>query len=216
MIRVAFLDDHATVRAGLEAIAAREPDLQSVGAAADPGELTALIRRSRPDVVVLDLDHPGESGLQLVLRIRRDPVAPAVVVHSGRRSHELTVAAALARADAYVSKDQTSDALLEAIRDVARGQHPAQDPPPDARARAAAGLHPTDRAILAMRLAGTPMAGVAQVTGLSVRGLAERIAGIVAQLTTDAIRPLTAATDDPPGLFRPRVVAFLPSRAARS
>src|SRR5690242_9062376 len=104
ILRVAVLDDHAAVRAGVAAILDPEPDIMWVGSAADEEELWPLLRRTRPTVVVLDVHHPGQDGLALCLQIKRDPLAPAVVLHSSAGTAELAVAAAVAGVDAVVSK----------------------------------------------------------------------------------------------------------------
>lgn len=64
MIRVAVLDDHATVRAGLEAIVGAARDMVWVGSAKDEADLDRLLRRTDPSVLVLDVDHPGLQGLR--------------------------------------------------------------------------------------------------------------------------------------------------------
>ena len=100
MIRVAFLDDHPAVRAGLQAILATEPDLRLVGSAAGEHELWPLLARTHPAVVILDLHHPGRDGLALCLQIKRQPAAPAVLLYSANTPAGLLVAAAVAGADA--------------------------------------------------------------------------------------------------------------------
>src|SRR5690242_3643786 len=127
MIRVAFLDDHPAVRAGLQAILATEPDLQVVGFAADEHELWPLVRETRPAVTILDLHHPGRDGLALCLRIKRQPDPPAVVLYSGYTTDALVVAAAVVGADAVVSKSSSAASLVEAVRAVAR--NPRTIPP---------------------------------------------------------------------------------------
>jgi DNA-binding NarL/FixJ family response regulator len=129
MIRVAVLDDHPAVRAGLEAILAREPDLIGVGSAADAEELWPLLRRTRPDVVVLDVHHPGPDGLELCLDIKRDLHAPAVVLYPASTPDALVLAAAVAGVDAIVGKSSSNRALLEAIREVAHARR-TRDPAP--------------------------------------------------------------------------------------
>lgn len=154
MIRVAFLDDHPAVRAGLQAILATEPDLQVVGFAADEHELWPLVRETRPAVTILDLHHPGRDGLALCLRIKRQPDPPAVVLYSGYTTGALVVAAAVVGADAVVSKSSTAASLVEAIRAVARNPPTIAPITPQMKAEAAARLDPADHAILAMRVAG--------------------------------------------------------------
>ncbi|MCW3065521.1 MAG: response regulator receiver protein [Solirubrobacterales bacterium] len=182
MICIAVLDDHPAVRAGLEAILAPQADLQLVGFAAGEHELWALLERTRPTVVVLDLHHPGRDGLALSLQIKRQPDPPAVVLYSAYTPADLMVAAAVAGADATVSKSSDAATLVEAIRAVAR--NPRTIPPitPRMKADAAARLDPADHAILAMRVAGDSPVEIAATLGVPDAAIARRIAAIVAAL----------------------------------
>jgi DNA-binding NarL/FixJ family response regulator len=184
-VSVAALDDHAVVRAGLAAIVGAEPDLVWVGSAADEAGLWPLVHRARPSVVVLDVHHPGRDGLALTLHLKRQLHAPRVVLHSGPEAGDLTVAARFAGADALVAKADTRLALLRAIRGAATGDDGRSARPPldpMLQARAAAGLDPVDRALFAMRLAGTPPGEIAQTLGLPVAALPERVEAVLAQL----------------------------------
>ena len=80
LIRIVHLDDHLATRAGLSALVAGEPDLMSVGAAADERELWALVHRTQPSLVVLDLHRPGRDGLLLTLALKAMVPAPAVLL----------------------------------------------------------------------------------------------------------------------------------------
>jgi DNA-binding NarL/FixJ family response regulator len=181
-IRIALLDDHTAVRAGLRAIIASEPDLELVGAAASEAELWPLLRTTHPDLVLLDLHHPGRDGLSLALQIKRPPDAPAVVLYSAFIDDVLVVAAALAGAGAVVSKSSSTASLLEAIRALAR--NPCSLPQISLRMRreAAARLDPADRPILAMRLAGDQPAEIGHTLRLPPRAIGARIAAIIARL----------------------------------
>jgi DNA-binding NarL/FixJ family response regulator len=189
MIRVAVLDDHPAVRAGLEAILAAEPDLIPVGSAADEEGLWPLLRRTQPDVVVLDVHHPGRDGLALCLDIKRRLHAPAVVLYAATTPDALVVAGLVAGVDAVVGKSSSAAALLEAIRQVARG--PRLLPPLSRQMRtgAAARLDPADHAILAMRLAGDSGADIGAILGRPTPEVAERIAAIVTELSSGPPSP---------------------------
>jgi DNA-binding NarL/FixJ family response regulator len=182
MIRVAFLDDHPAVRAGLETILAPEPDLELVGLAAEEDELWPLIRRTHPDVIVLDAHHPGRDGLTLGLEIKHRLQPPAVVLYSATTPATLVVAAAVAGVNAVVSKASDNGALLEAIRAVANAPRPLPPTTPQMKAEAATRLDPADHAILAMRLAGHTLADIGETLWLPVAAIADRIAAIVATL----------------------------------
>jgi DNA-binding NarL/FixJ family response regulator len=182
VIRVAVLDDHPAVRAGLDAILEPEPDLVAVGSAADEEAVWPLLRRTQPAVVVLDVHHPGRDGLMLCLQIKSAVQPPAVVLYSATTPASLVVAAAVAGADAVVGKSSSTLELLEAIRTVARTPHPRPAISAPERAEAAARLDPFDHAILAMRLAGDSPAAIAGTLSLPVAEIAERIGVIVSSL----------------------------------
>ena len=182
-IRVAVLDDHAAVRAGLAAIVGAAPDMVSVGSAHDEAELYRLLRRTDPSVLILDVHHPGLHGLALSLRLKRRSARPRIVLYSGRGGPLLTVAAAVAGVDAAVAKSDTERALLEAIRTSARTAHSPPTVSLRTQRRAAARIDPADHSILAMRLAGTSWTEIAATLRLPAAAIADRAAAIVIQLT---------------------------------
>jgi DNA-binding NarL/FixJ family response regulator len=184
MIRVAVLDDHPAVRAGVQAILARQPDLIAVGCAATEEQVWPLLRRTRPDVVVLDVHHPGRDGLALCLEIKRRILAPGVVLYPAWTPDALIVAGAVAGADAVVAKSDSTGALLEAIRGVARATRTLPPISRQMRVGAAARLDPADHAILAMRLAGDSAADIGAVLGLRPTEIADRLAAIVVALAS--------------------------------
>jgi DNA-binding NarL/FixJ family response regulator len=179
LIRVAVLDDHAAVRAGLQAIVGSTPGMVSVGSAHDEAELEWLLQRTDPSVLILDVHHPGLHGLALGLRLKRRSARPRIVLYSGRGGELLTVAAAVAGVDAVVAKSDTERALVEAIREANR--LPAVSL--SAQRRAAARLDPADHSILAMRLAGSSWAEIAATLRLPIASVADRGAAIVIRLT---------------------------------
>jgi DNA-binding NarL/FixJ family response regulator len=192
--RVAVLDDHPAVRAGVAAILGPKPDLVLVGSAADEEELWPLLRRARPSVVVLDLHHPGRDGLTLCLQIKRGLHPPAVVLYSATTTPaELVVAAAVAGADAVVRKSATARELVEAIRAAAEAPDAPAPVSAQMRAEAAARLDPADHAVLAMRLAGDSPAAIGAMLGLTVAAVADRIREIVARLMPADLMPSAEA-----------------------
>ena len=64
MIRVVIVDDHAVVRAGLEQVIGLSDDIDVVGSATDGSETEALVRRTEPDVVLMDLSMPTLDGIE--------------------------------------------------------------------------------------------------------------------------------------------------------
>jgi DNA-binding NarL/FixJ family response regulator len=184
MIRVAILDRHPAVRAGVDALLRGEPGFATAGTAADARALLSLLYRSDPDVVVLD-------DLDLVPRVKTETPRTRVLVYTADPAPELAIAAAIAGADGAVDKTADARELLRGIRDVAAGERALPCVTPSMRARAAARLEPRDRPILAMRLAGTSPREIAAVIGTSAAILNARVRAIVARLAEPA--PLVAA-----------------------
>jgi DNA-binding NarL/FixJ family response regulator len=189
-VRVALLDDHPAVRTGLTAILEQQTDVVMIGTAASEHELWPVLRRERPDVVVLDLHHPGRDGLALCLRIKRAPDAPRVVLYSASAVAELLVPATLAGADAIVDKSSPADDLVSAIRSVASGERTLAPIPPWTQARAAAELDPAQRPLFAMRLAGTSTRDIGATLNLTPGELARRTAAMVSRLARIRARPV--------------------------
>jgi DNA-binding NarL/FixJ family response regulator len=181
VIRVATLDRQPMARAGLAAVLRAEPDLAHVGAAADRQGLLAVLTQTQPGVVVLD-HTPGGDGLELCLGIAGSPGAPRVLVFAAGMGPHSVVQATLAGAGAIVDKAGPVDDLLAAIRVLAAGERVLPAVTLRRQRCAASLLVPQDRAIFAMRLAGTPVADIGSVVGLHAAHVRARIAAIVAAL----------------------------------
>jgi DNA-binding NarL/FixJ family response regulator len=180
MIRVAILDRHPAVRAGVYALMRWQPGFVAAGSAADARELFSMLYRSDPDVLLLD-------DLALVPRVKTEAPRTRVVVYAADPTPELLLAAAIAGADGAVDKTAEAPELLRAVREVAGGERSLPCTPPRLRARAAARLDPRDRPIFAMRLAGTSPRDMAAVVGMSVAALNARMRAIIAQLAAPAL-----------------------------
>jgi DNA-binding NarL/FixJ family response regulator len=186
MIRIAVLDRRPAVRAGIEATLHAAPGLVSAGAAAGRHDLWPLIHRTRPDVVVLEHEPGACDALGLCLRVKARIPAPRVVLVAAAADDRLVVPATFAGADAVVDSAADLRELLHAIRVVAGGGRVMPAITPRLQTQAAARLAPRDRAIFAMRLAGTPAAEIAATVGLTPRRLAGRVQAIVAALGAGA------------------------------
>ncbi|HEX6023690.1 MAG TPA: hypothetical protein VFZ00_16980 [Solirubrobacter sp.] len=173
MIRVAILDPHPAMRTGVEAILREAPGVVPVGAAAGRHALWPLLYRTDPDVVLVD-------HLQLCLTVRARHPRARVVLYAAGAGFDMIVPAAFAGAAAIVDKASGTHELLAAIR----GERGLPTITPRLQRRAAARLGGTDRAILAMRLAGTPDRDIAATVGMPRRELTGRIAAILSSATT--------------------------------
>jgi DNA-binding NarL/FixJ family response regulator len=116
MIRVLVVDDHPVLRAGLEAVLLAEPGFRCVGAAGDGETMWRLLRRTRPDVVVLDHRLGPEDGLELCRALKSEPVPPAVLLYTADPTSALRVEALDAGAAGLVDKAVNVEVLFDAIR----------------------------------------------------------------------------------------------------
>jgi DNA-binding NarL/FixJ family response regulator len=120
VIRVVVVDDDDLVRSGLAAILDLEPDIDVVGQGADGVDVPALITRSRPDVLLMDVRMPRMNGITATARLSERPGGPAVVVITTFESDDAVKDALLAGARGFVLKRARPAELLAAVRTVAR------------------------------------------------------------------------------------------------
>lgn len=127
-IRLLIADDHPIVRKGLRTLMEEQQDIQVVGEAADGQEAVERARQFKPDVILLDLMMPGKDGLYAIGEIKREQPETRILVLTSYFEDEQVFPAIKAGALGYLLKDSSPRELLQAIRDIARGQsalHPA-------------------------------------------------------------------------------------------
>lgn len=122
-VRIVLVDDQELVRAGLALLAARDVDIEIVGEAGDGLEGLSVVRRTRPDVVLMDLRMPLVDGIAATEQISRDRELGdvRVLVLTTFDAEEDVLAAVRAGASGYLLKDVDGPGLRQAIRDVASG-----------------------------------------------------------------------------------------------
>ena len=123
MIRVAVADDQALVRLGLRVLLETEDDITLVGEADDGQAAVELVRRTRPDVVLLDVRMPGTDGLQALRAMVAAPelAATRVIVLTTFELDEYVFEALRDGASGFLIKDTEPAELLRAVRVVAAG-----------------------------------------------------------------------------------------------
>jgi DNA-binding NarL/FixJ family response regulator len=123
-IRVVLVDDHAVIRAGLQQLLAGTADIEVVGQAENGREALEVVRRMRPDVVLMDLQMPGVDGVTATRMIMAEKLGVDVLVLTSYSDSERIVAALDAGAVGYLLKDADPDDVLQGIRAVSRGESP--------------------------------------------------------------------------------------------
>ncbi len=126
-IRVFIISQQSLFRQGVELSLSSVEDIEISGAAEVKDETLSKIDNWLPDVALLDIDAPSNSGLALARRIRqRSPNIGVIVLTSNPDDNQL-FEALKAQAAAYVNKEVSADQLVETIRRVAHGEHPIDE-----------------------------------------------------------------------------------------
>jgi DNA-binding NarL/FixJ family response regulator len=120
-IRVFCVDDHAFLVEGLQARLSLARDMEFVGRLSTAEDLIAEVKRTRPDVVLMDIEMPGPDPFEALEDLRRQcPKTRVIMLSAYVRDHYID-AAVNAGAWGYLSKHDDPDKILQAIRDVANG-----------------------------------------------------------------------------------------------
>ena len=122
MIDVILCDDHALIRRGIRDTLSDAPDIRVVGEAGDYGELRGLMRNQRCDVLVLDINLPGRSGLDVLHALKDEGSTIRVLVVSMYPEDQYAIRALRAGAYGYVNKGGDPAQLVTAVRTVAQGR----------------------------------------------------------------------------------------------
>jgi DNA-binding NarL/FixJ family response regulator len=116
VIRVAVADDQELAREGFRLILDAQPDLQVVDTAAGGAAAVDLVRRLRPDVVLMDIRMPGMDGIEATRQITAANAATKVLILTTFDLDEYVHAALLAGASGFLLKDAPRSQLIEAVR----------------------------------------------------------------------------------------------------
>ncbi|MFF9688404.1 response regulator [Streptomyces sp. NPDC014623] len=200
-VRLAVVDDDPLVRAGLALMLGGADGIDLVGEGADGTEVRALVDRSHPDVVLMDIRMPVMDGLAATEELRRRPGAPEVIVLTTFHADEQVLRAIRAGAAGFVLKDTPPAQIVEAVLRVAAGEpvlspavtrrlmaHAAGDPADDRRARRTharqrfAGLGAREQDVATAVGRGSSNAEIAAALHLSVATVKTHVSRILARL----------------------------------
>jgi two-component system nitrate/nitrite response regulator NarL len=122
VLRIFLIDDHNLFRSGVKALLARQPDFEVVGEAADGLEGLKRSKELKPDVVLLDLNMPGISGLEAVQLLREELPRTEILMLTVSEDAEDLMNALRAGARGYLLKNIDTEFLIDAVRRAARGE----------------------------------------------------------------------------------------------
>jgi len=121
VIRVAIADDQELVRSGVRLILEGEADMQVVGEARNGEEATELVKRERPDVLLLDIRMPGQDGIAAARQILAEGIPIRVLMLTTFDLDEYVYEALRAGASGFLLKDMSGEDIVSAVRQAARG-----------------------------------------------------------------------------------------------
>jgi DNA-binding NarL/FixJ family response regulator len=121
-VRVVLVDDQTLVRTGFRLMLDETGDIEVVGEATDGAQALAVVSRTRPDVVLMDVRMPGLDGIEATRRIRSGPHPARVIILTTFDLDEYVLAGLRAGASGFLLKDALAADLISAVRVVAAGE----------------------------------------------------------------------------------------------
>src|SRR6187455_3195847 len=119
MIRLMLVDDHVLVRAGFRMILQQQADMEILGEAGSGEEAIPLVRKLKPDVVLMDVHLPGLSGLEATERILKAQPEVRVVIVTMQEEDPFPRRLLQVGAAGYLGKACSAEELVGAVRQVA-------------------------------------------------------------------------------------------------
>jgi two-component system invasion response regulator UvrY len=122
MIKVLLADDHHVVREGFRRIVEDAEDMMVIAEAADGREAIEQVKKTSPDVAVIDISMPGMDGLEVISQLRYSHPELPILILTMHEEEQYVVRAISAGAMGYVTKRVAPEQLVEAIRKVHAGR----------------------------------------------------------------------------------------------
>jgi DNA-binding NarL/FixJ family response regulator len=194
MIRTLIVDHHPALRAGVKVVLEAEGDMVVVGDTGAQHELLPLLRRTRPDVALLDCHPPAVVGLRACRLIKCLVPAPRVLIYSAYADERLRVAARVAGADGLLDKNCSAVDLVQAIRVIHGGRQMLEPIRPGDVQRAVQLLDPQEAQILEMLLGDMSPSEIAVALSVPPTSVGRRVSEMLDRL---CVEPPWSAADNP-------------------
>jgi two-component system, NarL family, response regulator DevR len=185
MIRTLIADHHPALRTGVKVVLEAERDTVVVGDTGALDELLPLLRRTRPDVVLLDCHPPMGADPRACRLVKCLLPAPRVLIYSAYADDRLRVAARVAGADGLLDKNSSALDLVQAIRGVHSGRRLLEPVEPGDVKDATRLLDRQEAQILAMLLDDVPPSEIAVALSMPPATVGRRVNDILARLCAE-------------------------------
>lgn len=194
MIRVLLADDHPLWRSGVHTLLAAEPDIDVVAEAGDGIEALRLLRTTDFDVAVLDMEMPGATGVEVARAVQAEKIAVHVLALSSYDEPEYVSGLLASGASGYLTKSQSPEMIVEAVRAVARGERrwfvsPTAEPTPEDIGE---GLSSRQRDVLRLLAGGRSNTQIADVLSVSEDTVRNHLTALYAKLGVVSAREAVA------------------------
>jgi DNA-binding NarL/FixJ family response regulator len=121
-IRVLLVDDHPIIRSGIRMLLEQAEDIVVVGEADRGDNVLGLVNRLRPDVLLLDMEMPGKSGVEVARELQSAKAPVRILVLSAYDDDQYISSLLATGAAGYLTKEEALNTIVEAVRGVARGE----------------------------------------------------------------------------------------------
>ena len=201
-IRIILADDHQIIREGLRSLLEKEPDMEVQAEAENGRHAVELVRKLRPDVVIMDIGMPDLNGVEAARRIMAEDLPIRIIALSMHADRQYVARMLEAGAAGYVLKEGAFEELSTAVRTVLGGKtylsprvagtvvedyvrHLPEDQ------RAAAELTPREREVLQLMAEGQTTKQIARDLDVSVKTVETHRRNIMQKLELDSVAELT-------------------------
>lgn len=121
-IRVILADDHPIVREGIRSLLERAVDIRVVAEANNGADVLALVKEHNADVLILDIEMPGISGVEVAQSIKEQNLPIKILALSAHDNERYIYKVLMSGVSGYLMKEEAADMILEAVRGIASGQ----------------------------------------------------------------------------------------------